>query len=85
MSLIAQTCQCTHEILAFDYRPQSKADSQKQKEQNMLGTVLIVILVLALVGALPRWSHSREWGYAPTGGLSLVLFVVVILLILGRI
>ncbi len=55
------------------------------KEQDMLGTILIVILVLALVGALPRWSHSREWGYAPTGGLGLVLFVVVILLILGRI
>jgi Protein of unknown function (DUF3309) len=51
----------------------------------MLGTVLIIILVLALVGALPRWSHSREWGYAPTGGLGLVIFVVVILLILGRI
>ena len=39
----------------------------------MLGTILIVILILALVGALPRWSHSREWGYAPTGGLGLVL------------
>jgi hypothetical protein len=51
----------------------------------MIGAVLIVILVLALVGALPRWSHSREWGYAPTGGLGLVLFIVVILLILGRI
>jgi len=51
----------------------------------MVGTIVIVILVLALVGALPRWSHSREWGYAPTGGLGLVLFVVVILLILGRI
>jgi hypothetical protein len=51
----------------------------------MLGTVLIIILLLALVGALPRWSHSREWGYAPTGGLGLVLFIVVILLILGRI
>ena len=51
----------------------------------MLGTVLIVILVLALVGALPRWSHSREWGYAPTGGLGVVLFVVVVLLILDRI
>ena len=47
----------------------------------MLGTILIVILVLALVGALPRWSHSREWGYAPTGGLGIVLFVVVVLLI----
>lgn len=51
----------------------------------MLGTILIVILVLALVGALPRWSHSRDWGYAPTGGLGLVIFIVVILLILGRI
>jgi len=51
----------------------------------MLGTILIVIIVLALVGALPRWSHSREWGYAPTGGLGIILFVVVILLVLGRI
>jgi len=55
------------------------------KEQIMLGTILIVILVLALIGALPRWSHSREWGYAPTGGLGLVLVVVVVLLVLGRI
>ena len=55
------------------------------KEKNMLGTILIVILVLALIGALPRWSHSRDWGYAPTGGVGLILFVVVILLVLGRI
>jgi len=51
----------------------------------MLGTILIVVLVLMLFGALPRWGYSREWGYAPTGGLGLVLFVVVILLVLGRI
>ena len=51
----------------------------------MLGTILIVILLLALFGALPRWSHSRSWGYAPSGGLGLLLFVVVILLVLGRI
>ena len=51
----------------------------------MLGTILIVILILALVGALPRWSHSRQWGYAPTGGLGFVLLIVVILLVLGRI
>ena len=50
----------------------------------MLGTILIVILVLALFGALPRWSHSKEWGYYPTGGLGLVLIVVVILLLRGR-
>jgi hypothetical protein len=51
----------------------------------MLGTILVVILVLVLVGALPRWSHSRSWGYAPTGGVGLILLIVVILLLLGRI
>jgi Protein of unknown function (DUF3309) len=51
----------------------------------MLGTILLIVLVLALVGALPRWSHSRSWGYAPSGGVGLVLFIVVILLVLGRI
>jgi hypothetical protein len=51
----------------------------------VLGTLLIVILVLALLGALPRWSHSRDWGYYPTGGVGVVLFVIVILLLLGRI
>jgi hypothetical protein len=55
------------------------------KEHNMLGTILIVILILALLGVLPRWSHSRDWGYAPSGGVGLILFVVVILLVLGRI
>jgi hypothetical protein len=51
----------------------------------MLGTILIVILVLALFGVLPRWSHSRDWGYAPSGGLGLILVIVVVLLVLGRI
>jgi hypothetical protein len=51
----------------------------------MLGTILIVVLILALLGALPRWSHSRSWGYAPTGGIGLMLVVVVVLLVLGRI
>jgi hypothetical protein len=50
----------------------------------MLGTILIVFLILALVGALPRWSHSRQWGYAPTGGVGLVIVIVVILVLLGR-
>ena len=51
----------------------------------MLGTILIVILVLALLGALPRWPHSRSWGYYPSGGVGLILLIIVILLILGRI
>jgi hypothetical protein len=51
----------------------------------MLGTILIVILILALLGALPRWPHSRNWGYFPTGGLGLVLAIVVILVLAGSI
>ena len=50
----------------------------------MLATVLIVFVVLMLLGALPRWPHSREWGYFPSGGLGLVLTVVIILVLLGR-
>ncbi|MBK9797684.1 MAG: DUF3309 domain-containing protein [Holophagaceae bacterium] len=50
----------------------------------MLGTILIVIVILMLLGAIPRWPHSREWGYGPSGGLGLVLLVLIILLILGR-
>jgi len=51
----------------------------------MLGTILIIILVLALVGALPTWGHSRNWGYAPSGGLGLVVVIIIILVLLGRI
>jgi hypothetical protein len=51
----------------------------------MLGTVLVVLLILLLIGALPTWPHSRNWGYAPTGGLGLVLFILIILLVLGKI
>ncbi len=51
----------------------------------MLGTILVVFLILALLGAVPRWSHSRQWGYAPTGGIGLVLLIVVVLVLLGRI
>jgi hypothetical protein len=51
----------------------------------MLGTILIVVLLLALFGALPRWPHSRHWGYYPSGGLGTVLLIVVLLILLGRI
>jgi hypothetical protein len=50
----------------------------------MLGTILIIILILFLVGALPTWPHSRSWGYAPTGILGTILIVVLILFLLGR-
>jgi hypothetical protein len=50
----------------------------------MLGTILIVLLIFALLGALPRWPHSRSWGYFPTGGLGLVLLIIVVLVLMGR-
>jgi Protein of unknown function (DUF3309) len=50
-----------------------------------MGTVLIVILVLILVGALPTWPHSKNWGYYPSGGLGLILLILIILLLMGRI
>ena len=50
-----------------------------------LGTILIIVLILLLVGALPTWPHSRSWGYYPVGGIGLVLLIVLILLVLGRI
>jgi hypothetical protein len=51
----------------------------------MLGTILIVVLVLMLIGALPSWPHSRSWGYYPSGGLGLVVVIILILVLLGRI
>lgn len=50
-----------------------------------LWTILLVILILMLVGALPRWGHSRSWGYAPSGGLGTVVLILVILMLVGRI
>lgn len=50
-----------------------------------LGTILLIILVLMLIGAIPTWPHSRSWGYAPSGGLGLVLLVVLILFLMGKI
>lgn len=50
----------------------------------MLGTILVVVLVLLLIGAIPSWPHSRSWGYAPSGLLGTILIVVLILWLLGR-
>jgi hypothetical protein len=49
-----------------------------------MGTILIVILVLMLVGAFPRWPHSREWGYFPSGGVGLLLIILLVLVLSGR-
>ena len=51
----------------------------------MLGTILLIVIVLLLLGAIPAWPHSRNWGYGPTGGLGLILVIILILVLLGRI
>jgi hypothetical protein len=51
----------------------------------MLGTILVVLLILMLLGALPAWGHSRNWGYGPSGGLGLLVVILLVLLVMGRI
>jgi hypothetical protein len=51
----------------------------------MLGTILLVVLILMLLGALPTWGHSRNWGYAPSGGLGTLLLILVVLMLLGHV
>lgn len=50
-----------------------------------LGTILLIVLVLMLIGAIPTWGHSRNWGYGPSGGIGLIVVILVILLLMGRI
>jgi len=50
-----------------------------------LGTILLIVLILLLIGAIPAWPHSRNWGFVPSGGLGLVVIILIILLLLGRI
>jgi len=50
-----------------------------------LGTILLVVLVLLLLGVIPAWPHSRSWGYGPSGGLGIVVIIIIVLLVLGRI
>ena len=49
-----------------------------------LGTILLIVIVLMLIGAIPSWPHSRSWGYGPSGGLGLVFIIVLVLLLMGR-
>jgi hypothetical protein len=50
-----------------------------------IGTILLIILILALVGVIPAWPHSRSWGYGPSGGIGLIVLILVILFLLGKI
>jgi hypothetical protein len=50
----------------------------------MLGTVLLIVLILFLIGAIPAWPHSKSWGYGPSGGLGLLVIILIILLLMGK-
>jgi Protein of unknown function (DUF3309) len=50
----------------------------------MLGTILLIVLILMLIGAIPRWPHSKDWGYAPSGTLGIVLIILIVLLLTGN-
>jgi hypothetical protein len=69
-----------------EYLGSRAANPNKHRSTTMsLGTILLVILVLALIGAFPAWGYNSGWGYYPTGGIGLILLIVIILLVLGRI
>jgi FtsH-binding integral membrane protein len=68
------------------YRLASRLQSQARKGvAQMLGTILIIFLVLALLGSLPTWGYSTGWGYYPSGGLGLLVLILVVLVLMGRI
>lgn len=72
-------------LFAFDF-PGAHARAQPCKERNnMLGTILLVILIIVILGALPTWPYSSGWGYYPSGGFGLLFLIVIVLLLMGKI
>jgi hypothetical protein len=67
-----------------DRQPPNRTIDHLKETAMSLGTILLIVLILMLVGAMPTWAHSRGWGYAPSGGLGLVLLVVLVLVAMGR-
>jgi Protein of unknown function (DUF3309) len=67
------------------HRPFNPSVRLRKRGCDMLGTILLIILVLLLIGSVPNWGHSRGWGYGPSGGIGLVLVIVLILVLMGRV
>src|SRR6266480_8145428 len=65
-------------------RPKSLAPTKLDKERRAMGTILLIILILLLIGALPAWPYSSGWGYWPSGGLGLILLILIILALTGN-
>jgi hypothetical protein len=55
-----------------------------RRDEMSIGTILLIVVVLMLIGAIPSWPHSRGWGYGPSGGIGLVLLILIVLLLMGR-
>jgi len=72
-----------HATLKTGVRPQKRQD--ETREMTVLGTILLIILILILIGSLPTWPYSAGWGYYPSSGLGLVVIIILILVLLGRI
>jgi hypothetical protein len=66
-------------------KPAAALQQTKKEKAMTLGTILLIVLVLLLVGVIPSWPHSRSWGYGPSGLLGVVLVIVIVLLLMGRI
>lgn len=74
---------CVTDVTAAD--PYGLLEAFPRRGNLMIGTILLIVLVLLLVGALPSWGHSRNWGYGPSGGLGLVVVILLVLVLMGRI
>ena len=84
VSVIPSGRRIIHITLKKDVRPQ-KIRQDETREMTVLGTILLIILILILIGSLPTWPYSAGWGYYPSSGLGLVVIIVLILVLLGRI
>jgi hypothetical protein len=71
-------------LLAHGHASQYSVHKHEEKIMS-LGTILLIVLILILIGALPTWPHSSGWGYGPSGGVGLVVVILVVLLLLGKI
>jgi hypothetical protein len=77
-------------IIAIDGRPKVAVDwvpsgNQIRRSKMSIGMILLIVLVLALVGVIPAWPHSNSWGYGPSGGVGLLVIILLVLLLTGRI
>jgi hypothetical protein len=86
MGSLGNTTRCDRDMLGPKTPEQSQPGSFMPEETRMsLGTILLIILIIVLIGALPTWPYSGGWGYYPSGGVGLVVVILLILLLLGRI